>query len=484
MQSRVSSSRERHAVAPPELQLVDAKANSYLSGRFAPVHREIETTDLVIEGDLPADLAGVFMRNGPNPRFPPLGSYTFPMEGDGMLHALWLEHGTARYKNRWVVTEGMKAEERAGRALYGGLMTPAFVDQSLLGPDPDPGWPFKLDAFVNVVHHAGHYLALEEGTPPYEVSPELATVGRYDFSGGLPAGLTAHPKIDPRTGEMVIFRYDVEAPFLTWAVILADGRVSRPPVAVDGVDQGFMIHDFAISERFVVLLLGPAVFDIDAMLTGGQVLKWQPELGVRIAVIPRDGRGPTRWIETDAFWVWHFANAYDDGDTVVMDYSSWSAPAFLAPPGAPITGAFNRAVLHPASGRVDITALHEGGNEFPRIDDRVLGREHRYVTTVASSGRPGIVPAEHDVLCRIDLHTGEWVEQPTDAALGDVVFAPRPGGTDEIDGYYLTFGTTFDHPHSALYVWDAADFPSEPRAKVIVPQRIPNGLHANWFAAG
>ena len=91
-------------------------------------------------------------------------------------------------------------------------MTPAFVDQSLLGPDPDPGWPFRLDPFVNVVHHAGRYLALEEGTPPYEISGELDTVGLFDFAGGLPLGMCAHPKTDPATGEMAVFRDDVEAP--------------------------------------------------------------------------------------------------------------------------------------------------------------------------------------------------------------------------------------------------------------------------------
>ena len=257
------------------------------------------------------DLTGAYFRNGPNPRFTPLGSYTYPLEGDAMVHGLWIENGRARYANRWVRTKGMAAEERAGRALYGGLMSPAFVDLDLLGPDPDPGWPFRLDPFVNVVRHAGRYLALEEGTPPYEISGALDTVGLYDFAGGLPLGMCAHPKIDPVTGEMVVFRYDVEEPFLTWAVISPDGRVTQPPVTVEGVDAGFMIHDFAITERNLVLTIGPATFDLGAMTTGGAVLKWQPELGTRIAVIPRDGSSGPAWIHTDAFWVWHFANAYE-----------------------------------------------------------------------------------------------------------------------------------------------------------------------------
>src|SRR5690349_824175 len=101
--------------AQDRLRIVDPAANPYLSGRFAPVDRETDADDLQVEGTLPADIDGVFMRNGPNPKFPPLGSYTFPLEGDGMIHAVWIGEGKARYRNRWVWTNGLRAEERAGR---------------------------------------------------------------------------------------------------------------------------------------------------------------------------------------------------------------------------------------------------------------------------------------------------------------------------------------------------------------------------------
>ena len=132
---------------------------------------------------------------------------------------------------------------------------------------------------------------------------------------------------------MVVFRYDVEAPFLTWATIGPDGAVRQPAVAVDGVDQGFMIHDFAVTQHFVVLVVGPLVFDLDAMGAGGDPLAWRPDLGTRIAVIPRDRQGPTRWVHTDAFWAWHYGNAFEDGDVVHLDFpgraprrSSWRRP--------------------------------------------------------------------------------------------------------------------------------------------------------------
>jgi aminoglycoside phosphotransferase (APT) family kinase protein len=137
------------------LHPVDTRDEPFLTGRFAPVSDEIAVDRLAVEGTVPTDLTGAYLRNGPNPRFTPLGSYTYPLEGDGMVHGVWLDGGQARYANRYVRTQGMLAEERAGRALYGGIMTPAFVDQALLGDDPDPGWPFKPRADATMPDRAG-----------------------------------------------------------------------------------------------------------------------------------------------------------------------------------------------------------------------------------------------------------------------------------------------------------------------------------------
>lgn len=467
------------------LQPVDLAANAHLRGRFAPVYEELDAADLEVEGSVPADLTGAYLRNGPNPRFPPLGSYTYPLEGDAMIHGVWLEGGRARYRNRWVRTKGMEAEERAGRALFGGVMTPSFVDMSLLGPDPDPGWPFRLDPFINVVRHAERYLALPEGAPPYEVTGALDTVGLFDFGGALPDGICAHPKFDPTTGEMVVFRYGFEEPYLSWAVVDADGRVSRGPVTVDGVGKTFMIHDFTITERFLVLVVAPAVFDLEAMAQGGDVLSWQPELGTRIAVIPRDGSGSTRWLETDAFFVWHYANAFEAGEEILLDFPWWSDFSMGPSSTSSRAGAFVRAHLGLESGKVTLDHLDDLPGEFPRIDDRLTGRPHRYLTLARKSGRhEGLIVGEFDQLCRFDMQTGSSTGATTDMSLGEVVFAPRDGGHEELDGYYLTYGTSLaDTDRSYLVMWDAGEFPSEPLAKVRMPQRIPGGLHGNWLPA-
>ena len=392
--------------------------------------------------------------------------------------------GRARYANRFVRTQSLLAEERAGRALFGGIMTPAFVDQSLLGDDPDPTWPFKLDAYVNVVRHAGHLLALEEGAPPYEVDPALKTLGRYDFGGGLPFGITAHPKVDHRTGEMIVFRYDVTAPFLTWATVGADGTVTQPPVAVDGVDESYMIHDFAITARYVVLVVAPLQLDVNAMLSGGQPLVWKPELGTRVALIPRDRQGPTRWAHGDAFWAWHYANAFDDdGDVVHVDLPWTTAPAILLTRrrAAGVRRLLRAATIDPARGSIDVDHLDTNVLEYPRIDDRLIGTQHRYITIAGRSSDPAVKPGEHDEMYRYDMDAGTSVRYDAHAAVGEPIFAPRDAGQEELDGYYLAYATDLTSDSTSLLVFDAATFPAPPVATVHLPRRVPNGLHGNWF---
>ncbi len=279
------------------------------------------------------------------------------------------------------------------------------------------------------------------------------------------------------TGDLVSFCYAVEEPFLTWAVIGADGSVLRAPTPVEGVDASFMVHDFAITEHYAVFILGPTTLDIEAMMSGGQVLKWTPELGTRIALVDRIGSAPTRWFDAEAFWVWHLANAFEDGDEVVVDFPQWSALGLGLQGDAPITGRFVRAALHLSSGTVSLTEIDETPSEFPRIDDRRIGRSYRYAVVAAQSSEVGLTSGEHDVLVRHDLVRGRSEHIETDVAIGEVVFVPRHGATEELDGYYVTFGTSLSDGRSSLYIWDAAALDRIPRARDRAPsacsQRTP-----------
>lgn len=458
---------------------------AHLSGRFAPVSAEVDEAGLRVEGDLPADLDGVYLRNGPNPRFAPIGSYLYPIDGDGMLHGVWLSEGRARYRNRFVRTPAVCAEEAAGRALWGGI-------ESMITPGPEEVGPELAHTFkdlpdINVVRHGGRLLALAESDCPFRIGPDLETLGKETFGGGLPAGITAHPKIDPRTGEMAVFCYALEAPYLTWSMLGPDGQVGRDPTPVADVDEPVMIHDMALTGRHLVLVLAPAFLDLQAAMQGGSFLDWRPERGTRIALIPRDG-GPVRWAHDSAFWAWHTVNAHDAEDgRVVLDYVQWPGPG-LGPHPAADGGAphgLARAVMDPATGSLRRELLDDARVEFPRVDDRVLAGPHRRIAVAAGSGRtPDLLPGEYDALRWYDVR-GDGTSAETwdagDLSVGEPVFAPVPGTTGADEGYWLTFATDRTDLTSWLLVLPGDNPADGPVARVRIPVRVPLGLHGAWL---
>ena len=442
---------------------------------------EHDAASLPVVGELPADLRGAYLRNGPNPLFPPLGSYTFPLEGDAMLHGIWIDDdGSVRYRNRFVWTPQLEAERDAGRALWAGIMTPYFP-----GPDVVPAElanTFKPSPFINVVHHGGRWLALSEVDPPCEITADLGTVGHEPFTwdGAIP-GTCAHPRIDPATGEMVMFRYDLAEPFLTWFVIGPDGNVARPPEIVP-IDGSYMIHDFVLTPTYVVIFVAPAEFDLPALMTGsGDPLVWRGDQPLRIAVIPRaTGVADMRWIETDPFWVYHFAE-HVRGRRHDRRRLLEVPPLRVGPERRPV-------------GRGDPGADRRGRRNGPPRHPR------RPVHRVPAHRRPAPDPAapvlhgvgedadlgvgEFNVLARFDTATGGVSEWSSGQWLFDeVVFAPARGRGPE-EGYYVTFRTDRTTLRSDWVVLDASDIAAGPIARVELPFRVPAGLHGSWFAAG
>jgi carotenoid cleavage dioxygenase len=450
---------------------------TYLTGPFAPVTAEVDVADLPVEGALPADLDGAYLRNGPNPRFTPLGSYVYPLDGDGMLHRVTIEGGRARYDNRFVRTPMVVAEEAAGHALWAGLTsgyTPGVADVG-----PSLAGTMRELPDINVVRHGGKLLALAECDRPYRIGPGLETLGHETFGDSQPVGICAHPKVDPRTGEMVVFCYHFEPPFLTWSTIRPDGT-GDPPAAVTGVERPAMIHDMAVTEQYVVLVVAPMYFDLAAAMSGGSMLAWRPEDGTRIALVPRDG-GPVRWFHDEAFWVWHTANAHEENGTVVLDYAEWPRPAGLTP-GPFVPPHIARAHLDPAAGTVRRSVVDEIDVDFPRIDDRLLGRPQAVSAYAVRTGRPQPHPGCRDGLAWHDARTDAvttWA--PDDLTVGEPVFAPDPRADGPEHGWWLAFASRFSTGESSLLVLPSADPASGPVATVAMPVRVPLGLHGNWM---
>jgi carotenoid cleavage dioxygenase len=453
----------------------------FLQGLLAPVFDERDDHDLAVTGQLPAGLQGMFVRNGPNPQFAPLGRY-HPFDGDGMVHALYIEDGVVRYRNRWIESKGLQAERREGHALYGGL-------GEFRVPEPEivaEGGIVKNTANTHTVRHAGKLLALLEACPPTQISRELETLGEYDFDGRLEGAFTAHPKIDPVSGEMLFFGYGPFPPYLRYHVVSPDGQLVHS--ADIDIPNPVMMHDFVVTEHHTVFLDSPALFDVRSLSTGGPLMRWAPELGTRIGVLPRFGTNDdVRWFDVPEQYVVHFFNAWDDGDRIEV-----RGPRFDRMPGgfefdAPKGGNPStpwRWTIDLAAGTVTEAQTDDRPGEFPRVNDDVATRPTRY--SYNSLFRTSEFEFDFGGVVKYDEVTGEAVEHryaPSEVS-GEHVFAPDPDGAAEDDGWLLTFVSDRATEETDLVVLDARDLASGPVATVRMPRRVPIGFHANWFPEG
>jgi carotenoid cleavage dioxygenase len=444
-----------------------------------PVDDELDVVDLPVDGQLPDDLHGSYVRNGPNPRFPVPGA-TFPFDGDGMLHVLTFQQGRVRYRNRWVVTQELTAEREAGRSLYGptfgprrAVMTPTEAEQS-----KTRNW-----SNTSVVGHAGRILSLWEGGAPYELSWRFVTEGEQRFDGALVDGMTAHPKIDPVWDELCFFSYATEPPYLTYGVVSPRGQISRS-VPID-LPRPVWIHDFAVTDQHVVFFDCPAVLDADAAVLGRPLLQWQPEHGTRIGVLAREGDSErVRWFPVENRFVLHVLNAYTDGDDVVVDYIHRPELCVETATGIQQSPTLHRTVIELDGGQVSDEMFDPTPVDFPRIDDRRTGLRHRFgyfAAVTQGDGRPNGVG--FDTLVRYDLRATAVTAHrfPEGVVVGEPQFVPRRESTAEGDGWILALTYDIAHDRSDLVVLDANDFAAPPRAVVHLPRRVPAGLHGTWL---
>jgi carotenoid cleavage dioxygenase-like enzyme len=466
------------------MTVTNARRQPMLSGAFVPVTDELDVDGLAVTGELPAGLQGTFIRNGPNPMFEPLGRYHM-FDGDGMLHAVTFDEGRVSYRNRWIRSTALDAECRAGRALYGGLGEMHFPSPDEVG---DAGF-MKNPANTHIIRHAGRDLALWEGGLPTEVTAGLATVGPYDFGGALSAAFTAHPKIDPRTGEMLAFAYLPEPPYLRSYLVGADGRW-RGAVDVP-LDTPVVMHDFAVTTDHVVFVESPMVFDIAAAMVGEPMFRWDPDHGTRVGVLPRTG-GEVEWYETEDAYVNHFWNAWEDGDRITFSGSRLIGSAYTAgkdgamddPTADAEPGRPTRFVVDRAAGRVGVEQFDDLGGDFTRINDAYCGVRSRYLYMGGFAGEATMV-GHFDTVVKYDDATGErttWGLGPG-CITGEACFAADPDGSAEDDGWLLAHVTDLAEGTTDAVVIDSRDVAAGPVARVHLPQRLPFGFHVNWFPA-
>jgi len=437
---------------------------SHLRGNGRPVTTEQTLTDLKVRGAIPRELDGRYVRNGANPLS---GSSAHPFFGDGMLHGVRLRDGRAEwYRNRYV-------------------QTPFIADPSVDILDPSVMMDMTYSkANTHVVGHAGKILALEEGHFPYVVDGDLATVGPTDFGGGLHGSFTAHPKICPVTGELLAFGYSAVAPYLRYLRVSAAGElVQTENITVGGPT---MMHDFNVTRNYVVFMDLPACFDMELAMSGDMPIRWSDSYPARLGVMPRNGcDADVRWFDVNPCYVFHPMNAYEEGDTIVLDVARfshiWRDSAMDFPPPT-----LWRWTIDTRSGKVREEQVDDRSAEFPRVADSVVGLKHRfgYMMAMDVAGDPADPRTTAAAILKYDRETGKRsdIEFGRGTQCGEPVFVPAVDASHEDDGYLMTFVYDADADASRFVIMDAATMDAEPVAAIDLP-RVPNGFHGSWIPA-
>jgi carotenoid cleavage dioxygenase len=427
----------------------------HLAGNFRPVTDELAAVDLPVTGHIPTELEGTFVRNGPNPID---GTSSHWFLGNGMVHGVRLQGGRAGwYRNRYVRT----------KRLSDGAPS--------IGPDGTRDFTAGA-ANTHVIRHRGRILALDEASFPYELTLELETVGPFDFDQRLRGPMTAHPKICPLSGELHFFGYDFAPPYLTYHVADAAGTLITSRV-VD-VPGATMMHDFNLTERFVVFMDLPAVFDLDLALSGTMPYRFDPSYGARFGVLRRDEpHGVVRWFDIEPCYVFHQMNAHDDGTSITID-AVRHTDLWFEDEATP--GNLWRWSINLTRGTVIEQQLDDLPCEFPRVDDRLVSRPapHGWVTSTPRH-HPDSVGAitVYDLL---DAGTKRAHSFGPERVPSEAVFAPANPDADH--GWLLTYAYDARTDRSDLVIIDIDEIDDEPVATVHLPSRVPFGFHGSWFA--
>ncbi len=463
---------------------------------YSPSRVEAEVLDLEVEGTLPASILGVFYQVAPDPQYPPmLGSDMF-FNGDGMVSGFYFADGKVSLRRRYVQTDRLLAQRREGRSLN-GVYRNTYTNDPLAAKN-------NTTANTSVIPHNGRLLALKEDALPWALDLQtLETLDEWDFAGQIKsATFTAHPKIDPVTGNLLAFSYEAKGdgtPDMAYFELSPDGKLLKEiwfqaPYAA-------MVHDFAVTEHYVVFPLIPLTVDVERMKKGGPHFQWQPDLPQLFAVLPRNGNAQAiRWFKgpKDSFQG-HTLNAFDQDGKVYVDMPVTGGNVFYffpqadgavpAPEDLPSSLMRWTFDLNDARDDVEPQPLTDYMCEFPRCDERYLGRpyEHGFVLafdpTLPYNPANGPMPFQFfNQLAHLNLKTGStdaWF--PGDnSCFQEPIFIPRSSDAEEADGYVVALLNVLDQARSELVILDSRDMASGPIARVKVPLRMRMSLHGCW----
>ncbi|KAI5072056.1 hypothetical protein GOP47_0012162 [Adiantum capillus-veneris] len=505
-----------------------------LAGNFFPVQENAVQHELEVEGRIPPSLEGIYVRNGANPMFKPVAGHHL-FDGDGMLHAVRFRQGIVSYANRFTRTHRLQEEEKLGRAFFpkavgelhghsGLARLVLFYGRSAFGlVDGSKGMGV---ANAGVVFFNGQLLAMSEDDLPYAVTVtdtgDLTTVGRYDFDGQLRSAMIAHPKVDAKTGELFALSYDViKKPYVTYFKFSADGK-KGPEVNIT-IEEPTMMHDFAITENYVVIPDQQVVFRLREMMNGGSPVVHAKEKMPRFGLLPRNDVDESAmiWVDVPDCFCFHLWNAWEEDEEIVVIASCMTPPdsIFNESPQS-LQSILSEIRLNKSTRTSTRRKLISSTNlEAGQVNPNFLGRRSQFAYLAVAEPWPKVsgiakvnllkssktTNAAHpnSLNCKNGeenpcFHTkkslgnlqndeenhlaGKFI-YPPNCYGGEPMFVPRSSDSfaQEDDGYVLTFMHNEKSNKSELLILDASSASLDIVARVKLPARVPYGFHGTFI---
>jgi carotenoid cleavage dioxygenase-like enzyme len=470
----------------------------HFTGLNTPVRIEWSAHDLDVIGDIPREIDGAFFRAVPDPAYPPKFKDEIVLSGDGMISKFGIRDGRVNFAIRYVETARYKAEKAAGRSLFGKYRNPFTDDADVQGVD-------GTVSNTTPVWHAGRLFMTKEDGLAYGIDPEtLETIGRWDYHGALKSQtFTAHPRVDPETGEMFFFGYEAGGlctPDVAYCIADKDGNLTS--------EQWFQqpycstMHDFAITERFAVFPVFPTTTDLDRLKAGGAHWAHQQDLESWVGIMPRYGSvREMRWFKgPKGVFAFHLLNAYDDGDRVHLDVClSDSNPfAFMREAGGvhrgqtELGGGLIRWTFNLASEEEGFESRLMGPpGDMPRLRDADQGRAYQaawYLTINPQGGPPlpgGPAGATFNAMLRVEPGNGRIDMMPLEAGMAISEPVHVPSSQPDHEGWLLSVidrQLDADRFSSELWLVDARDIPAGPIARVMIPVPMRAQVHGAWVS--
>ncbi|XP_073135232.1 carotenoid 9,10(9',10')-cleavage dioxygenase-like isoform X3 [Henckelia pumila] len=517
---------------------------------FAPVE-EIGAAVLVtdaVTGTIPDDFTeGVYIRNGPNPLFGGLKSTTSIfgksshswLEGEGMLHALHVfrDSISGRWKisyiNRHVDTDTFKLEKKREKPAF----LPAIEGDSAAVLSAHLlnwlrfGLVDKYHSNTNVFEHSRKVYSIAENYIPQEIDPfTLETKGNWDINRYWKRPFTSHPKKAPDTGELVVIGIHPRKPYFELGVVsggsaakkvlpLPRNRCNEKVVFVArNSSSSLRIELLPIINffRYNVIMDFPLTIDVNRLITGGPLMKYNKEGYAQIGVMPRYGDSESvKWFRVEPNCMFHIINCYEHGDEVValaitsstsiipgpdfgMNKFEWFSKRFKKIEQSEDESFFSRVYewrLNMNTGEVterNLTGM-KYSMELPIINEKFIGIENKFgyaqVADLNASSTSGMtkygglaklyfegrkveLSNQHDGLIQVEYHMF-----PENTFCSGAAFVPKSGGHAEDDGWIITFVHDESTDKSQVYIVDATKFSEEPVAKISLPKRVPYGFH-------